>query len=110
MTTHSRERREHVARALSLPTYSLTHDECRYLANAALDAALPDRAAFERLLEQAIDAAIENQGRMEGTDESMWNLYGFDPEWTATNDAKAALIALVFGTDDAQAGDQEGAA
>lgn len=102
MTTHSRERREHVARALSLPTYSLTHDECRYLANAAIQTLLPDRAAFDDALTELVACAMEwgvheGEGRITA-----------DEQERLTNNAADVVRALVY-DDDAQAGDQEGA-
>jgi len=94
MTTTSRERREHVAQALSLPTYSLTHDECLFLANAALAAALPDRAAFAKAVDRLMVASL-----LAGADGKTGNETSMERQYLAE------LRALVFG-DDAQAGEE----
>lgn len=102
MTTHSRERREAVAAALSLPTYSMTYDESLFLADAALSACLPDRAVFEAALIDLVHLAVGHGMTEAGSEEDRITR-------AAVKRDQAALIALVYGADDAQAGDQEGA-
>jgi len=94
MTTHSRERREAVAAALSLPTYSMTYDESLFLADAALSACLPDRAVFTVLLDN-----IMVWSRAVGADAT-------DEVAAMLRDAGVErLFALVYG-DDARAGEE----
>ena len=103
MTTHvSRERREAVAAALSLPTYSMTYDESLFLADAAIQTMLPDRVQFLGLLDDLVCSATEYGNATPNSEREARAAY-------EASEARDALIALVFGADDAQAGDQEGA-
>lgn len=129
MTTHSRARREAVAKALYVKDYaaveahlneaSETWDRytdasgirTRYLAMAddALAAALPDRAAFERAIQQHAFNARELE-RLRNREVERWKLRPGEWEAAFANylASEQALIALVYGAD-AQDGDQEGA-
>jgi len=95
MTTTSRERREHVAKAIAwgrgvvgFPPTSLDFS----LADAALAAALPDQEAYRAALRTFKDAMYR-----------FWCVGANEEELDA---AEYALITLVFGGDDAQAGEE----
>lgn len=114
MTTTSRERREAVAAAIRRAQYRWvrmeTHTDIlsEAMADAALAAALPDRAAFEAAVGEVIEGAY-----LQGLERGFSEYRPRNEERSkcaseARSRATAALIALVYG-DDAQAGDQEGA-
>jgi len=124
----SRARREAVAAALwSTPgngMFARMHPEgfasrpeyvkrnYRADADAALAVMLPDRAVFERQLERLICVTEDfaqfyttmSEGRIPENEQTEYKRLS-----DIQDKAEAALIALVYGADDAQAGDQEGA-
>lgn len=119
MTTHvSRERREAVAENIWQNAgngwFARAHPEGFagrpesirdiYLgyADAALAAALPDRAAFTGLLDDLVCSATEYGNATPNSEREARASY-------EASEARDALIALIYGADDAQAGDQEGA-
>lgn len=125
MTTHvSRERREAIAKAMYLRDYaaveaspgeaSETWDRytdmsgirARFLAmaDAAIQTMLPDQNAFGDALDAYYDAVVAFALAGEG-----WDVSATEQAEDQRDAAMLHLFALVFGADDAQAGDQEGA-
>jgi len=71
-------------------------DRYRDIADAAISAALPERAALDKAIDEVIRLAVDNETVR--CTRSPWAV-DFDPEWTETNTARAALLALVYGED-----------
>jgi len=104
VTTTNRERREAVIDALILHHHVSEDGDISFagMADAAFAAALPDRAVFEAALIDLVHLAVGHGMTEAGSEEDRITR-------AAVKRDQAALIALVYGADDAQAGDQEGA-
>ncbi len=106
MTTTSRERREAVAKAITDARLRIAGNDTRNMALVLADAAcatcLPDRVQFLGLLDDLVCSATEYGNATPNSEREARAAY-------EASEARDALITLVYGADDAQAGDQEGA-
>ena len=101
MTTTSRERREAVIDALVLQHHVSEDGDISFvaMADAALAAALPDRVQFLGLLDDLVCSATEYGNATPNSEREARAAY-------EASEARDALIALVYGADDAQAGEE----